>query len=86
MDSKKTEKQYQEAKSKALKDELYHRVTEEALKEINLEVTENEVKAVTRVLIDALDYYSSLPKREEQMKLLVKATEVSKKLTKSYYS
>lgn len=84
------EEQYQEDTQQAkIEGEQYYRDMKEAqefgVKEISLEVTENEIKAVTSVLIDVLDYYSTLPDRQEQMKLLVKATEVSKKLTKSYY-
>lgn len=84
------EEQYQEDTQQAhLEGEQYYRDMEEAqefrLKEISLEVTENEVKAVTSVLIDALDYYSTLPNKQEEMKLLLKAVEVSNKLTKSYY-
>jgi hypothetical protein len=59
---------------------------ENQLSKIELDVNEKEVKNLTRVLIDLLDYYSTLPERQEKMKMLVKATETSLKLTKSYYS
>lgn len=59
---------------------------ENQLSKIELEVNENEVKNLTRVLIDLLDYYSTLPERQEKMKMLVEATETSLKITKSYYS
>ena len=85
------EEQYQEDMQQAqLEEQQYHRDMEDqqelCLKEISLEVTENEVKAITSVLIDVLDYYSKLPDRQEQMKLLAKAVEANKKLTKAYYS
>ena len=54
-------------------------------KKIELVTNENEVKNITRVLIDVLDYYSKLPERSEKMKMLANATELSKKLTLSYY-
>lgn len=54
-------------------------------KKIKLVTNDEEVKNITRVLIDLLDYYSKLPDRSEKMKMLAKATELSKKLTLSYY-
>lgn len=56
------------------------------LKKINVEVTENEVKNLTRVLIDVLEFYSTLPNRKEKMKMLVETTQISNKLTKAYFN
>lgn len=59
---------------------------ENQLSKIELDVNEKEVKNLTRVLIDLLDYYSTLPERQEKMKMLADATQTSLKITKSYYS
>ena len=56
------------------------------LKTVKLKITEEESKAITSVLIDALDYYSSLPKKEEKMELLVKASKLCFKITESFYN
>lgn len=53
---------------------------------IDLNVNGDEVKNITRVLIDSLISHSTLPERQEKMKMLVNTSELSVKLIKSYDS
>lgn len=56
-------------------------------KTIEIEINGKELVDLTSVLIDVLDYYSTiLTDKGENLKKLVSATRMSNELTKKYYN
>lgn len=69
-----------------LTDAAQRLVQQSLCKTITIQATEKEIKALTSVLVDVLDYYSTLPKNEEEMRLLRQTTELSEKINKVFYA
>lgn len=55
------------------------------IKNISIEINEEESRALTSVLCNLVDYYSTLRDSKEEWRLLVLATELNKKIVQKFY-
>lgn len=55
-------------------------------KTLTINISEEQINALNSVLIDALDYYSTLKNNAEELKKLQNANMLSNYITRSYYN